>query len=79
MDRVMHKKNLLSRWTYFNSVNKLNYNLTSIAFFNCLSLNAERALRLLSTDSGTAGSLFGALQKQNQYEHFHWAHTKLTK
>jgi len=34
---------------------------TSIAFFNDLSLNAVRALRLLSTDSGTAGSLFGAL------------------
>jgi len=34
---------------------------TSIAFFNDLSLKAVRALRLLSTDSGTAGSLFGAL------------------
>lgn len=41
----------------------IKFSHTSIAFFNCLSLKAERALRLLSTDSGTAGSLFGALQK----------------
>lgn len=44
-----------------------------MAFFNCLTLNAVRALRLLSTDSGTAGSLFGVLQKQksSQYDYFH--------